>query len=156
MTNPADRDQPTAPYRETPASAPSDRVRVALVGGSGTVAGDDLYGLLRRRLLVLTSILAGAILVGSGVSLFAELAVPAEPDSLPSRANQGLLQTLLHYSTQVVAVASAVVLWRRPPRTVRGLRMIEALVVGFLVMTTLAMSVGPIAYGYLELSLIHI
>jgi hypothetical protein len=47
VTSLATRDQPTAPYRETPASAPSDRARAALVGGSGTAVGDDLYALLR-------------------------------------------------------------------------------------------------------------
>jgi hypothetical protein len=150
VTTPAARDQPTAPYRETPASAPADRAPVALVGSSGTPATDGLYQLLRRRLLALTSIVAGAILVGIGVGLYVQFALPAEPDSLPSRANQGWLQSGLHYSTLLVSAAAVIALWRKPPRTVRGLRVIEAAVVGLLVVTTLAMSVGPVAYGYLE------
>ena len=63
--------QPTSPLdittdykEESPAPAPSDRVRVALVAGSGTVATDDLYRLLRRRLLILSLIVAGGFLAG--------------------------------------------------------------------------------------------
>src|SRR5262245_53776575 len=63
VTKPAAPLDVTADYREdSPAAAPSDRVRVALVAGSGEAATDDLYRLLRRRLLILSSIVAGGLL----------------------------------------------------------------------------------------------
>ena len=50
----------------------------------------------------------------------------------------------------VVAGGSAVVLWRRPPRSVLGLRRIEVLVIGTLTVLALMLAVHPIPYGLLE------
>src|SRR5262249_56851080 len=54
----------TEDYRgEPPSGTPPERARVALVPGSGAVAADHPYRLLRRRLLVVCSIVAGLYLV---------------------------------------------------------------------------------------------
>ena len=55
--------QATEDYRPaTSAGMSAGRVRVALVAGSGPVAADDLYPLLRRRLLIVSAIIAGIAL----------------------------------------------------------------------------------------------
>ncbi|HVL11830.1 MAG TPA: serine/threonine-protein kinase [Gemmata sp.] len=63
-----------------------------------------------------------------------------------------LLQSWLDFLVLLVSAASAIVLWKTPPRTVRALRLVELVVVGLLVASTLVMSVRPLAYGYLEVA----
>src|SRR6516164_6734629 len=59
VADPAVAGSATQDYRgEPPSGTPPERVRVALVPGPGPVAADDLYRLLRRRLLVVCTIVA--------------------------------------------------------------------------------------------------
>ncbi|MGD9714126.1 MAG: hypothetical protein AB7V46_19005, partial [Thermomicrobiales bacterium] len=71
--------QQTVAYCENPPpGSQPERVRVALVGGSGASQADELYPLLRRRLLVLSLFLAGSIAV-TVVILFAQGPSPDIP-----------------------------------------------------------------------------
>src|SRR5262249_22928332 len=64
VADPAVAGAVTQDYRgEPPSATPPERARVALVPGSGAVAADHPYRLLRRRLLVVCSIVAGLYLV---------------------------------------------------------------------------------------------
>src|SRR5262245_8598219 len=59
VADPAVAGSATQDYRgEPPSGTPPERVRVALVPGSGSVTERDLYQLLRRRLLVVCTIVA--------------------------------------------------------------------------------------------------
>jgi eukaryotic-like serine/threonine-protein kinase len=145
--------EPTAAYVGNPsAEAEPDPVRVALVGGSGPVAVDDLHRLLRRRLLVLSSLIAGGFLVGLSVSFVIDHADPLPP----GHALHGLTPAAwaaVNWRAFLNLAASgtaAVVLWRWPPRTVRGLRLIEIGVVGILTVIALTIAIDPIPYGFLQ------
>src|SRR5262245_29665226 len=60
----------TEDYRgEPPAGSPRERVRVALVAGSGPQSPGELYGLLLRRLRIFTYLLAGSMVVFFGLML---------------------------------------------------------------------------------------
>ena len=137
----------TAEYREeSPAALPSDRVRVALVAGSGTATSDDVYRLLRRRLLILASIIAGGFLAGFVLDLIsAALAI------LPSEsAGEWLVRRWRSFVNIAVSGGVAILLWRRPPQSVRGLRVIEIILIGTMTFVALNVSVNPIAYGFLQ------
>jgi serine/threonine-protein kinase len=131
----------TQDYRgEPPTGTPSERVRVALVPGSGSVATDDLYRLLRRRLLVVCSIVAGFFFVVMSWKLLLN--------------DVGLFEwlrwewrLLLLMTTGFVLTA---VLWRWPPRTVRGLRLVELVLIGVIGSLTLDLDVDPSRWGFLE------
>src|SRR5688572_28405178 len=98
---------------ETVSDAP-ERLRVALVAGSGSVATDDLYRLLRRRLLILTSIMAVGFLLGMCADILLRVCfpMPAEHVESPFEWVIAAWRALLMLA---VAGTSAVVLWRRPP-----------------------------------------
>jgi serine/threonine-protein kinase len=143
----------TQDYRSEPLSgAPTERVRVALVPGSGPVAADDLYRLLRRRLLVVCSIVAGLFFVMLSLGLLLGLlskVIAFDPDvrfDLIDWFRQTWRLLLLMITTSVLTA----VLWRRPPRTVRGLRQIELIAFGMLAIVVLSNSVVPFVWGLLE------
>src|SRR5262245_65260242 len=72
VPDPAVAGSATQDYRgEPPAGTPPERVRVALVPGSGSVAERDLYRLLRRRLLVVCTLEASVFFVVVSGSLLA-------------------------------------------------------------------------------------
>jgi hypothetical protein len=139
----------TAEYRaETPAAMPSDRVPVALVAGSGTGTTDELYRLLHRRLLTLASIVAGAFLAGIVLDL-----ITAAVAILPEKAVSGADWLALRWRAFVniaVTGCAAILLWLRPPQSVRGLRIIEIIVISTLTLVALTLSVNPIAYRFLQ------
>src|SRR5262249_38646552 len=128
--------QVTQDYRGEPSSGTSpDRIRVALVPGSGSVAADDLYRLLRRRLLIVCTIVAvlNAVLVSS--FLVWSFTSPNPEDRIDlSEWLQRSWRLLLLATT---AALLAAILWRRPPRTVSGLRLVELIFIGTLAFLTL-------------------
>jgi serine/threonine-protein kinase len=108
---------------------------VALVPGSGSVAADDLYRLLRRRLLIVCTIVAvlNAVLVSS--FLVWSFTSPHPEDRIDlSEWFQRSWRLLMMAPTAAVLAA---ILWRRPPRTVSGLRFVELVFIGTLVFLTL-------------------
>jgi serine/threonine-protein kinase len=150
MANQPATDQVTEDYRgEPPSGPPIERVRVALVAGPRPVATDDLYRLLRRRLLIVCSILAGGFVAGLGVDLLMRV-VSTRPEVLIIAPSEWLLHRWGWFLQLAVVSVAAVVLWRRPPRSVRGLRVIEVFMVGMLTMVVLREGVTPRAWGFLE------
>lgn len=152
MADHAGPPEATKDYRPEPAGGTtSERVRVALVAGSGPVAADDLYPLLRRRLLIVSAIIAGFMLMHFGGDFVRWLTSPE---------TNVLLRTLsltdwLTYSwpglqALVISSAAVLVLWRWPPATVRGLRLIELACVGSLLLQLLATEVKPVYWADLE------
>ena len=142
--------QATQDYQAEPApSPPSERVRVALVGAAGSVVTDDLYPLLRRRLLILTSIVACAFFLANCLVIFARtsLPMPAEHTGISLEWFVDGWRELLMLA---VYGAAALILWRHPPRSVRGLRLIELVAVGSGSILLLSMSVSPGIYADLE------
>lgn len=149
MVQPAKHLDVTAEYREeTPASLPSDRVRVALVAGSGTGTTDELYRLLRRRLLILASIVACAFLAGLLLDLITA-AIAVIPDKSTS-AGDWLVLRWRAFVNIAVSGCAAILLWRRPPQSVRGLRVVEIIVIATLTLVALTLSVNPGAYRFLQ------
>jgi len=74
VLDPATPGSATQDYRGGPsASTPPERVRVALVPGSGSIAADDLYRFLRRRLRVVCTMLAGLFIAMVSLSLIFSL-----------------------------------------------------------------------------------
>jgi len=135
---------PTRETAEYQGSAPEpERVRVALVAGSGGAPTDDLYDLLRRRLVALA--LFFAVVIAFLVAL--DLAHGPEP-SFPDRASYTsiLLGNVGWFCLIVLDGATAWVLWRRPPRTLLGLRVAEAVLVGPLVGLLLLLGISPVPY----------
>src|SRR5262249_46360023 len=136
VTDPAAAGSATQDYRgEPPSGTPSERVRVALVAGSGSVATDDLYRLLRRRLLIVCTIVAvlNAVLVTS--MLISSFTSPNPEDRID-------LSVWFQRSWRLMMMAPtaallAAILWRRPPRTVSGLRLVELIFIGTLAFLTL-------------------
>jgi eukaryotic-like serine/threonine-protein kinase len=144
--------QATEDYRPEPAGGTTlERVRVALVAGSGPVAADDLYALLRRRLLIVSAIIAGIMLMDAGGDFVRWLTSPETNVLLRTMS----LTDWLTYSwpglqALIISSAAVVVLWRRPPATVRGLRLIELFCVGSLLLQLLASEVKPVYWATLE------
>jgi tRNA A-37 threonylcarbamoyl transferase component Bud32 len=129
--------------------ATPERVRVALVASSGSPATDDLYRILRRRLLILTTIVAGTFFSGLCVDLLLHAVLPVPRGEVETWAKwvAGAWRALLQL---IVAGGSAFVLWRYPPPTVRGLRLMETLVMVSLVVGLLTLAIHPVPFGYLE------
>lgn len=148
MTDRALATQVTEDYRPEP---PPGHARVALVVGSGSVAADGLYALLKRRLLIFNAILAVVCLAALTIEFLMLFAtrddeIPYRPSGLGEwlvRAHRTLLML-------VVSSSAVVLLWQRPPASVRGLRFIELCCVGTLVVLWLITSVSPIPYSHLE------
>jgi eukaryotic-like serine/threonine-protein kinase len=137
----------TQDYRgEPPSGTPPERLRVALVAGSGSVEAGDLYRLLRRRLLIVCTILA--VLFAVLVSSF-----PISSSTIPDPDDRIDLSQWLEWSWRLLLMATtaavlAAILWRRPPRTVSGLRFLELVFIGTLVFGALHNS--NVYWHYLE------
>src|SRR5262249_4840148 len=142
VEDPAATGPATQDYRgEPPSGTPPERVRMALVTGTGPVAADDLYRLLRRRLLVVCTIVACLYFVVVSVSLVRSFTSsdPGIRIDLPEWFSRFWRELLL----MLTASALTAVLWRRPPRTGRGLRLIELVVMGVMAARVLERSVVP-------------
>ena len=140
--------QETLDYRAETA----ERGRVAIVAGSGSASTDDLYRLLRRRLLVLSSIVAGGFFVGLSIDLGIHLTDPPPPGHRYHGLSpaEWVVLSWRAFLNMTVAGTASFVLWRRPPRTVWGLRLVEVAVVGTLTVIALTLGVQPVPWGYLE------
>jgi serine/threonine-protein kinase len=140
--------------RPPPPAAP-ERVRVALVAAAGPPASDDLYRLLRRRLLTLSLILAvaGAIanVVDRIVAAQRDTPLQAPPRSALAAVTDWLALNWPHQVMMMTAAASAVILWKRPPQSVRGLRVIELLLLGSKTVMLIATGLGE-PYRQLEMA----
>jgi serine/threonine-protein kinase len=145
--------QQTADYHgEAPADTEPRQIRVALVGGSNSGREEDLYRLLRRRLLI-------AIVINAGFSAFASLAMLFEMVVLDARderqAFDGIDFLVRNWGNEVFLISSsalAVWLWRRPPATVRGLRVAELALFGPLTVVFTVSILLPARYANLELA----
>ena len=146
----ADLQKETVDYSaDLSSDMPSERVRMGLVAGSAQIAAENLYDLLRRRLLILTSIVACGFLAGVGVDLLLRVVSPLPPDHDQS-PSEWLLASWRVLLNLAVAGIATLVLWRRPPGSVQGLRVIEVLVIGTLTVMSLSLRVDPYPYGHLE------
>ena len=148
VPDPATAGSTTQEYRREPAAGtPLDRVPVALVPWSGSVTEGDLYRFLRRRLRVFCTMLATLFFAMASLSLVFSLA-GFHPDGIADltewfRRYWKLLLLTISLS------ASAALLWRRPPRTVGGLRIIELVVFGALAIYMLELNALPFAWDFL-------
>ena len=143
MTQRAIPAQVTEDYRPEPSP---ERVRVALVAGSGSPATDDLNRLLRRRLLVSTLIAAVALGAYFGQMLmFLWVVIQSGRIHEPGVSSWAWWATSLRGVPAVASAGMVLLLWRRPPSSVRGLRAIEVSLVGLFAAILLADDV--VAYG---------
>jgi serine/threonine-protein kinase len=148
VPDPAAAGSTTQEYRGEPAArVPPERVRMALVTGSDSVTEDDLYRFLRRRLRIFCTMLAALFFAMAGLSMGFSLAGlnPVLSADLSEWFRQYWRLLLLTISVS----ASAALLWRRPPRTVGGLRFIELVVIGALAIYMLGVNVLPFAWDFL-------
>jgi serine/threonine-protein kinase len=120
---------------------------VALVPGSGSIAADDLYRFLRRRLRVVCTMLAGLFIAMVSLSLIFSL-TGFHPD-LSVDLNEWFRRFWKLLLLTISVSASAALLWRRPPRTVGGLRIIELVVIGALAIYMLELNALPFAWDFL-------
>lgn len=148
MPVPAAAGSTTQEYRGEPAAgAAPESVRVALVPGAGSVTDGDLYRFLRRRLRVFCTMLASLFFAMASLSLVFSLA-GFHPDG-----SVDLTEWLRRYWKLLLLTislsASAALLWRRPPRTVGGLRIIELVVIGAPAIYMLQLNALPFAWDFL-------
>src|SRR5262249_3924509 len=149
VADPAGAISATQDYRSDPPSGtPPERARVALVLGSGSVTVDHLYRLLRRRLRLLCTMLAGLFFAMVSLSLLFTL-TGFHPD-LRADVNEWLNRFWRLLLLTFALCASAVLLWRRPPRTIGGLRIIELVVIGAPAIYMLELNTVPFAWNFLE------
>ena len=115
--------------------------------GAGSVTDGDLYRFLRRRLRVFCTMLASLFFAMASLSLVFSLA-GFHPDG-----SVDLTEWLRRYWKLLLLTislsASAALLWRRPPRTVGGLRIIELVVIGALAIYMLQLNALPFAWDFL-------
>src|SRR5262245_18157318 len=126
---------------------PPERARVVVVPGSSSIAVDDLYRFLRRRLRVVCTMLAGLFLAMVCLSLIFSLS-GFHPD-LSVDLNEWLRRFWKLLLLTMSVSISAALLWRRPPRTVGGLRIIELVVIGALAIYMLELNALPYAWDFL-------
>jgi serine/threonine-protein kinase len=153
VPDPAVAGSATQDYRgEPPTGTPPERVRVALVGGSGGGRDEDLYRLLRRRLLI-------AIAINSGFASFASLAmifdwaVSGPGDARPPF--DGIDFLVRNWGNEVFLISSGTLafwLWRSPPATVRGLRVAELALIGVMTVVFTVAILLPARYANLEVA----
>jgi hypothetical protein len=145
---PAAAGSTTQEYRGEPAAGTAtERVRVALVPEAGSVTDGDLYRFLRRRLRAFCTMLANLFFAMASLSLVFSLA-GFHPDGRVDLTEWLRLYWKLLLLT-ISLSASAAVLWRRPPRTVGGLRIIELVVIGALAIYMLQLNALPFAWDFL-------
>ncbi len=138
----------TAEYQgSNPAPDQSERVRVALVGGSGASATDDLYLLLRRRLVALNAFLA-LILAFLTVAVIAF--DPPTDRRRVDTLDEILIGSLPWFGLVGLHLTAAWVLWRRPPRNLFRLRVFETATLVPLVGMNLYVGIGSYAYEPLQ------
>ncbi len=120
---------------------------MALVPGAGSVTDGDLYRFLRRRLRVYCTMLASLFFAMASLSLVFSLA-GFHPDG-----SVDLTEWLRRYWKLLLLTislsASAALLWRRPPRTIGGLRIIELVVIGAPAIYMLQLNALPFAWDFL-------
>jgi hypothetical protein len=129
----------------------ANRVRVELVG-AGAVTTPDLYGLLRRRLLIANVINIGFAAFASLASLFELIVSNARGEGQPLDLLGFLIKNWGNEGFLVFSGALVALLWRAPPATVRGLRAVELAFFGLVTgMFTVAMLL-PVRYANLEIA----
>src|SRR5262249_607888 len=139
----------TEDYRgEPPSGTPPERARVALVPGSGAVAADHPYRLLRRRLLVVCSIVAGLYFVMVSINVLVSL-TSSDP-TFRAPLSGSFRPSCKILPLMITGLGSTAVLWRRPPRTIGGLRIMELIVFGIMALSVLQGSVVPFSWSLLE------
>ena len=120
---------------------------MALVPGAGSVTDGDRYRFLRRRLRVFCTMLVSLFFAMASLSLVFSLA-GFHPDG-----SVDLTEWLRRYWKLLLLTislsASAALLWRRPPRTVGGLRIIELVVIGTPAIYMLQLNALPFAWDFL-------
>jgi eukaryotic-like serine/threonine-protein kinase len=144
-------DRPTiAHHPEVPAELSHRRGRVEIVGGAGSVSADHLYPVLLRRLRVVITVVAGfqVLAVGAGLLLFRdynEFEWETEAEAQYDRI------AWLLFWLQIAAVTGlAVLLWARPPASVRGLRGVELVTLGLFAAHALFIEAAPVRWNILE------
>jgi serine/threonine-protein kinase len=144
IEGPARRDGPGEPCPATPA----ERVRVELVPGSGPVTEGDVYRLLRRRLRVVCTMLAGSFVVMVGLSLIFTL-TNFHPDLHVADLNEWVGRFWKLVLLTMAFAVSAALLWRSPPQSVGGLRVVEWVVIGAVAIYMLQLNTIPYAWDFL-------
>src|SRR5262249_40088257 len=112
------------------------------------VAADHLYRLLRRRLLVVCSILAGLYLVMVSINVLVSL-TSSDP-TFRTDLSGWFLRSWKILALMITGCGSTAVLSRWPPRTILGLRIIELLVFGIMAFSVLQGSVVPFSWSLME------
>ncbi|MDX1946796.1 MAG: hypothetical protein SFU86_15450 [Pirellulaceae bacterium] len=147
MTDPKIPGQVTENSRaELPAGIPSDRVSAMPPGGAGLATANDLYGLLRRRLMVsslLVAISFGLYLAFTLLNIWQ--AIKTGMIQEPGKATAAWSAVLLRGGPTVISAGMVLLLFYWPPRSVRGLRVIELVLVAILA-GCLVVS-GTLSYG---------
>jgi serine/threonine-protein kinase len=133
---------------EPRSGTPAGRVRVELVPWSGSLGEGDVYRLLRRRLRVVCTMLAGFFVVMVGLSLFFSL-TNFHPDLHVADLNEWVGRFWKLVLLTIAVSVTAVLLWRSPPQAVGGLRIIECVVIGALAIYMLQVNTIPFAWDFL-------
>jgi serine/threonine-protein kinase len=110
---------PTSPYRDGLVSEPPGRIHVALVAGAGQQSTRELETLLRKRLLIVASILLGGEAIGLPLSYLGGNPMGSRPAFV-----------LLSLTAVAVTATLTAILRRRPPLSLRALRVIELILFG--------------------------
>ena len=122
------------------------------MSGSGAVTQPELYRLLRRRLLIANVINAGFAAFASVAGLFELVVSNARGEEQPFDLLGFLVKNWGNEGFLVFSGALAVLLWRAPPTTVRGLRAVELAFFGVVTgMFTVAILL-PSRYANLEIA----
>jgi serine/threonine-protein kinase len=130
---------------------PKERIRVALVAGRGGESSGELHALLLRRLRIFTTLVAGFSAFLFGLAVWVILGVIRARIFEEVGGQSMALFTLSDIGVPlVVSAVSAIVLWLRPPASLRALRAVELLVTGTIAAMLLLAMVHPAFYGKLE------
>jgi hypothetical protein len=145
-------DRPTADHLpETPSPPTDGRGRVEIIASPGSVFADDLYPLLLRRLRTVVTILWGykLILLPIGLLLFGDYNILSSPKS-DAQVRFRWAGWAFIALEQATFLSLTVVLWRRPPSSLRGLRLVEFVALGLLVGNELLGAMSPHRWETLE------
>lgn len=137
MTNRA-----TEEYRPTP-DALSERVRVKIVAGSGSVS-DDLYQVLLRRLRIMITIgcvyyVLPALLDIQSTFQTIRHVIRGETDPTSFKA----IATVYYVLVTLLFTGATALLWKKPPATVQALRRLELIAIGSVVLGNLFQMTSP-------------